>query len=183
MPTRPQTRSGTSHVTQLFTEQVREKFERLKWKYRATIVMFKNNLNIRNNSCQAQKGTGHRQKKRTKVHSNNRCHHNDRVRPPCKLIIPKVVATSQHTGQPVLIKKPFAFSKSVVLKLQYRNQPVSQFLFPTSQSPGLWRFPTTMRVPLHPIHYQSRRLINGHMIRPIYCLHSVKSLVQGLLSA
>lgn len=36
---------------------------------------------------------------------------------------PKVVAPSRHTGQPVLIKKSFAFSKSVVWKLHYRNQP------------------------------------------------------------
>lgn len=38
----------------------------------------------------------------------------------------KVVALSQHTGQPVVFKK-LCFPKVSGLKLNYRNQPVSQF--------------------------------------------------------
>lgn len=49
--------------------------------------------------------------------------------------IPKVVAPTQHTGQPVLIQS-FAFSKSVVLKFNYRNQPVNHLVSGDIQQRG-----------------------------------------------
>lgn len=70
---------------------------------------------------------------------------------------PKVVAPSQHTGQPVLIKKSFAFSKSVVWKLHYKNQP---HFYP-------------LEISKHESFYikiiVNQEIILIHMIRPNYC--------------
>lgn len=76
----------------------------------------------------------HKQNKK-KVHSNTKCHYNDNVRPPCKLITFQKWLHSPSTQASECSLKSLAFLKSVVLKLQYSNQPVSHFYrYPYRQS-------------------------------------------------
>lgn len=68
-----------------------------------------------------------KKKKKKKVHSNTKCHYTDKVRPPCKLTTFQKWLHSPSTQASQCSLKSFAFSKSVVLKLQYRTQPVRHF--------------------------------------------------------